>query len=115
MERVEESARPIIGNADQGGVGEFLKSELHIPKPEAEAKSDLWVDHDEDRTLLHLHPRNSNLEILQVTSTSVQVQFPGITGGNLMYIEERLFTNSKGTAWSSNNASPGITSSVSKR
>ena len=26
-----------------------------------------------------------------MTSTSVQVQFPGITGGNLMYIEERLF------------------------
>ena len=32
-----------------------------------------------------------NLEVLQVTQNSVQVRFPGITGGNLMYVEERLY------------------------
>ena len=32
-----------------------------------------------------------NLEILQITPTSVQVQLPAITGGNLMYIEEILY------------------------
>ena len=32
-----------------------------------------------------------NLEVLQVTHSSVQVRFPGITGGNLMYVEERLY------------------------
>jgi len=29
--------------------------------------------------------------ILQITPTTIQVQFPGTTGGNLMYLEERLF------------------------
>ena len=33
----------------------------------------------------------SNLEFLQITPNTVQVQFPGITGGNLMYVEERLY------------------------
>ena len=32
-----------------------------------------------------------NLVVLQVTQNSVQVRFPGITGGNLMYVEERLY------------------------
>lgn len=36
-----------------------------------------------------------NLEFLQITPTSIQVQFPGITGGNLMYVEERLFRGGK--------------------
>ena len=39
----------------------------------------------------HHHRESDNLEILQVTSSSVQVQFPAITGGNLMYIEEKLY------------------------
>ena len=34
---------------------------------------------------------SGNLEFLQITDTTVQVQFPGITGGNLMYVEEKLF------------------------
>ena len=33
----------------------------------------------------------SNINLLQITSSSIQVQFPDITGGNLMYIETRLF------------------------
>lgn len=33
----------------------------------------------------------SNIKLLQITSTSIQVQFPDITGGNLMYVESRLF------------------------
>ena len=28
-----------------------------------------------------------NIKLLQITPTSIQVQFPDITGGNLMYIE----------------------------
>ena len=32
-----------------------------------------------------------NIRFLQITSTTVQLQFPGITGGNLMYVEDRLF------------------------
>ena len=32
-----------------------------------------------------------NIKLLQITSNSIQVQFPDITGGNLMYIETRLF------------------------
>jgi len=33
----------------------------------------------------------TNIKLLQITSTSIQVQFPDITGGNLMYVESRLF------------------------
>ena len=33
----------------------------------------------------------ANIEFLQITPTTVQVQFPGITGGNLMYVEARLY------------------------
>ena len=32
-----------------------------------------------------------NIEFLQITPTTVQVQFPGITGGNLMYVEDQAF------------------------
>ncbi len=35
-----------------------------------------------------------NLQFLQITPTTVQVQFPDITGGNLMYIEDTLFQKS---------------------
>ena len=31
-----------------------------------------------------------NIKLLQITSTSIQVQFPDITGGNLMYVETTL-------------------------
>ena len=34
---------------------------------------------------------NQNIRFLQITSSTVQLQFPGITGGNLMYVEDRLF------------------------
>ena len=34
---------------------------------------------------------NPNIQFLQITPTTVQLQFPGITGGNLMYVEDRLF------------------------
>ena len=32
----------------------------------------------------------NNIKLLQITSTTIQVQFPDITGGNLMYIQSRL-------------------------
>ena len=31
-----------------------------------------------------------NIQLLQITATSIQVQFPDITGGNLMYVETAL-------------------------
>ena len=34
---------------------------------------------------------NPNIQFLQITPTTIQLQFPGITGGNLMYVEDRLF------------------------
>ena len=34
---------------------------------------------------------DTNIEFLQIGPNSIQVQFPGITGGNLMYVEERFF------------------------
>lgn len=37
-----------------------------------------------------------NLHFLQITPTSIQVQFPGITGGNLMYVEDRLYFGTRG-------------------
>ena len=39
----------------------------------------------------HTESAGLNLQVLQVTQNSVQVRFPGITGGNLMYVEERLY------------------------
>lgn len=33
-----------------------------------------------------------NIKLLQITLTSIQVQFPDITGGNLMYIEAEKVT-----------------------
>ena len=41
---------------------------------------------------------NPNIRFLQITPNSVQLQFPGITGGNLMYVEDRLF-NLKEVPW----------------
>ncbi|CAB4068326.1 Putative epidermal cell surface receptor [Lepeophtheirus salmonis] len=32
-----------------------------------------------------------NLEFLQITSMTIQVKFPGISGGNLMYVEDHLY------------------------
>jgi hypothetical protein len=32
----------------------------------------------------------NNISLLQITSTSIQVQFPDISGGNLMYVETRV-------------------------
>ena len=49
-----------------------------------ETLSDVKNEHKENNDGL-------NLEVLQVTQNSVQVRFPGITGGNLMYVEERLY------------------------
>jgi len=42
-----------------------------------------------------------NIGLLQITPSSVQVQFPGITGGNLMYVEERSYRGNQGreTPW----------------
>ena len=39
-----------------------------------------------------------NVSFLQISPTTIQVQFPGITGGNLMHIEERLFRKSSATS-----------------
>ena len=41
-----------------------------------------------------------NIKLLQITPPSIQVQFPDITGGNLMYIEaEKLETGRKDPPW----------------
>ena len=41
-----------------------------------------------------------NIKLLQITPTSIQVQFPDITGGNLMYIEwEKLKAGRKDPPW----------------
>ena len=80
LKQLDQSAKP------EDGSEEFEQSELRIPPSNDEGR---WSGTG-DRGGSRLH---SNIEILQVTSTSVQVQFPGITGGNLMYIEERLFRN----------------------
>ena len=41
-----------------------------------------------------------NIKLLQITPTSIQVQFPDITGGNLMYIEaEKLAAGRKDPPW----------------
>ena len=36
--------------------------------------------------------KEENLKLLQITATSIQVQFPDITGGNLMYVESELLS-----------------------
>ena len=41
---------------------------------------------------------NRNIRFLQITSTTMQLQFPGITGGNLMYVEDKLF-NLRDVPW----------------
>ena len=41
----------------------------------------------------------SNLQFLQITPTTVQVQFPGITGGNLMYVQDRIYSKGKEVPW----------------
>ena len=44
-------------------------------------------------------PQVENIEFLQITPTSIQIQFPGITGGNLMYVEDRQFPAGKEIPW----------------
>ncbi len=59
------------------------EDEIFIPPPSALETKPI-VDNDK------------NIEFLQITPTSIQVQFPGITGGNLMYVEDRIFKGSRG-------------------
>ena len=49
---------------------------------------------DDDKDVDHV--KSSNLQFLQITPTTVQVQFPDITGGNLKYVQERIFVNAQG-------------------
>jgi hypothetical protein len=83
---------------------EHEQSEFHIPEK-------ISAQHDDEQGVIRFptsssssgssfshvnndHEKNDdglNLEVLQVTQNSVQVRFPGITGGNLMYVEERLY------------------------
>ena len=78
---------------------EHEQTEFHIPEK-------LSMQHDDVKEMIRFPTSasssfstsngdkidsNLNLEVLQVTQNSVQVRFPGITGGNLMYVEERLY------------------------
>ena len=40
-----------------------------------------------------------NIKLLQITPTSIQVQFPDITGGNLMYIETERLAGRRDPPW----------------
>eukprot|EP00096_Caligus_rogercresseyi_P011409 TRINITY_DN4478_c0_g1_i1.p1 TRINITY_DN4478_c0_g1~~TRINITY_DN4478_c0_g1_i1.p1 ORF type:complete len:1447 (-),score=380.43 TRINITY_DN4478_c0_g1_i1:293-4633(-) len=44
-----------------------------------------------------------NMELLQITSNTIQVQFPGISGGNLMYVQDSLY---KGESRSKSHSGP---------
>ena len=98
------------------GNEEFEQSLLHIPdgslpldfgdyeheQPEFHIPEKLSLQRDDKKEVIplstvpnvpqsHTASAGLNLQVLQVTQNSVQVRFPGITGGNLMYVEERLY------------------------
>ena len=63
---------------------------MNIPE-NTDANNDNIENNDKD-----LDVKSSNLQFLQITPTTVQVQFPDITGGNLKYVQERIFVNAQG-------------------
>ena len=67
-----------------------------IEPPEDEELSEDRRNNETDRIVAENDDATSNLQFLQITPTTIQVQFPGITGGNLMYVQEKVFTNPKG-------------------
>ena len=67
---------------DKGGVIRF---------PTSGSSNNFHINDDISEKLDNHDDDGLNLEVLQVTQNSVQVRFPGITGGNLMYVEERLY------------------------
>ena len=69
---------------DKGGVIRF---------PTSGSSNDFQINNDDNLEIGNQENIDDgfNLEVLQVTQNSVQVRFPGITGGNLMYVEERLY------------------------
>ena len=82
------------------------------PHPAGDECCVLWVCREEETTVTPVRDiievrdistesgERENIKLLQITPTSIQVQFPDITGGNLMYIEaEKLKTGRKDPPW----------------
>ena len=80
------------------------------PHPAGDECCVLWVCREEEeaevRDIIEVTDistesgERENIKLLQITPTSIQVQFPDITGGNLMYIEaEKLATGRKDPPW----------------
>ena len=67
----------------------FFQGTVTIPE-NTDDKNDNIENNDKDQV------KSSNLQFLQITPTTVQVQFPDITGGNLKYVQERIFVNAQG-------------------
>ncbi|XP_040573010.1 uncharacterized protein sas isoform X2 [Lepeophtheirus salmonis] len=94
VEEENETHDPFYDNDDHSILVEeprFIDDSLIVTETSSASPVVVVEKGDEKETTQVSEGEEINLEFLQITSMTIQVKFPGISGGNLMYVEDHLY------------------------